>query len=355
MGRLKLLGYKKKLQETNVVSNIDILESIQNITKVMQQQVMFNSKIAEQRIIQTASLFQEMIKSQEKRDLDPALLAIPMFLGEPADSSKCLDWVLRVMNVSDQSGHSLRQELINKSGILVQNLIRSLGTQITNKELTEKVLQFFSDVPMISHALNELRLIQQGSDEPIMNYNQRYQSLVERVEGCQLNDIKSMVAMELYLSQFENPFIIHSTLTASMHQKTLGEAMQKAQDLHIKHLYAIGEEQQDPSIASSDGLPEITVNKMNTHENRGWYRNRCKTTEHSQNLHEMPQPTNNYNKKVMFDQGYGARTVSNNKPSNFSYDSRILNQVSSEPDKDKSSKQPSVICGSFTQIMVKLM
>ena len=108
---------------TNVVSNTDILESIQNITKVMQQQLMFNSKTAEQGIIQTASLFQEMIKSQEKRDLDPALLAIPTFLGEPADRSKCLDWVSRVMNVCDQSGCSFRQELINKSGILVQNFI----------------------------------------------------------------------------------------------------------------------------------------------------------------------------------------------------------------------------------------
>ena len=144
---------------TNVVSNTDILESIQNITKVMQQQLMFNSKTVEQGIIQTASLFQEMIKSQEKRDLDPALLTIPTFLGEPADRPKCLDWVSRVMNMCDQSGCSFRQELINKSGILVQNFIQSLGMQITNKDLTEKVLQFFSDVPMISHALNKLRFI----------------------------------------------------------------------------------------------------------------------------------------------------------------------------------------------------
>ena len=73
--------------------------------------------------------------------------------------------------------------------------------------------------------------------------------------------------------------------------------MQKAQDLHIKHLYAIVEEQQDPSIASSDGLPEITVNEMNTRENRGCYRNQCETSKHSQNSHEMPQPANNYNKR----------------------------------------------------------
>ena len=44
-------------REANVVSNTDILECIQNITKVMQQQLIFNSKTAEKGIIQTASLF----------------------------------------------------------------------------------------------------------------------------------------------------------------------------------------------------------------------------------------------------------------------------------------------------------
>ena len=141
------------------VTNSEILKSIQSITEVMQQQLLLKSKTTKQGIVQMASLFQEMIKAQEKRDLDPALLAIPRFSGESADRPQCLDWVSRVKNVCDQSGCSFHQELINKSGILVQNFIRSLNEQITNKELTEKILQFFSDVPMTLHALNKLRLI----------------------------------------------------------------------------------------------------------------------------------------------------------------------------------------------------
>ena len=253
----------------------------------MQQQLMFSSKVAEQGIIQTASLFQEMIKSQEKRDLDPALLAIPTFSGEAVDRPQCLDWISRVKNVCDPSGCSFRQELINKSGILVQNFIRSLNAQIMNKDLTEKVLQFFSDVPTISHALNKLQLIQQGSDEPIINYNQCYQNLVERVEGCQVDSITSTVAMELNLGSVIEPIrkSVRNTLyfNSKHAPKTLGEAMQKAQDLHIKHPYALGEDQQDSSMASSDGLPEITVNEMNTRDNKGWYRNRCKDSKYLQN------------------------------------------------------------------------
>ena len=340
------------------VTKSEILKSIQSITEVMQQQLLLNSKTTEHGIVQTASLFQEMIKAQEKRDLDPALLAIPTFSGEAKDRPQCLDWVSRVKNVCDQSGHSFRQELINKAGILVQNFIRSLSENITNKELTEKILQFFSDVPTTTHALNKLRLIQQGAEEPIVNYNQRYQNLVERVEGCQLGNIRSTVAMELYLGSIIEPIrkSIRNTLyfNSKHAPKTLGEAMQKAQDLHIKHLYVIGEDQ-DSVTNSSDVLPEITVNEVTSREDRGWYRNKRDFREHSQNSREISPQRREYSKKVTFNQPSGMRTANNSEYSDSSRNSRVSNNYSKEHENDKSNQQPSVIRGSFTQIMVNPM
>ena len=340
------------------VTNSEILKSIQSITEVMQQQFLLNSKTTEHGIVQTASLFQEMIKAQEKRDLDPALLAIPTFLGEAKDRPQCLDWVSRVKNVCDQSGRSFRQELINKSGILVQNFIRSLSENITNKELTEKILQFFSDVPTTSHALNKLRLIRQGAEEPIVNYNQRYQNLVERVEGCQLDSIRSTVAMELYLGSIIEPIrkSIRNTLyfNSKHAPKTLGEAMQKAQDLHIKHLYAIGEDQ-DSVTNSSDVLPEITVNEVTSREDRGWYRNKRDFREHSQNSREKSPQRREYSKQVTFNQPSQMRTTNSSEYSDSSRNSRVPNNYSREQESNKASQQPSVIRGSFTQIMVNPM
>ena len=90
--------------------------------------------------------------------------------------------------------------------------------------------------------------------------------------------------MELYLGSVIEPIrkSIRNTLYVnSKHApKTLGEAMQKAQDLHIKHLYALGKDHQDPSLISSDGLPKIAVNEMNICENKGWYKNRCENSEY---------------------------------------------------------------------------
>ena len=264
----------------------------------------------------------------------------------------------RVKNVCDQSGRSFRQELINKSGILVQNFIRSLSENITNKELTEKILQFFSDVPTTSHTLNKLRLIRQGAEEPIVNYNQCYQNLVERVEGCQLDSIRSTVAMELYLGSIIEPIrkSIRNTLyfNSKHAPKTLGEAMQKAQDLHIKHLYVIGEDQ-DSMTSSNDVLPEITVNEVTSREGRGWYRNKRDFREHSQNSQEISPQRREYSKKVTFNQPSEMRTANSSEYSDSSRNSRVPNNYSKEQESDKSSQQPSVIRGSFMQIMVNPM
>ena len=156
---------------------------------------------------------------------------------------------------------------------------------------------FACEQTLQSHALNKLRLIRQGVEEPIVNYNQRYQNLVERVEGCQLDSIRSTVAMELYLGSIIEPIrkSIRNTLyfNSKHASKTLGEAMQKAQDLHIKHLYVIGEDQ-DSVANGSDVLPEITVNEVTSREDRGWYRNKRDFREHSQTSREMSPQRREY-------------------------------------------------------------
>ena len=130
--------------------------------------------------------------------------------------------------------------------------------------------------------------------------------------------------------------------------------MQKAQDLHIKHLYAIGEDQ-DSVTSSSDVLLEMTVNEVTSREDRGWYKNKRDFREHSQNSWEISLQRREYSKRVTFNQLSGTRTPNNSEYSDSSRNSRVTNNQPSEPEKDKSHLQPSVIRGSFTQIMVNPM
>ena len=106
----------------------------------------------------------------------------------------------------------------------------------------------------------------------------------------------------------------------------LGEAMQKAQDLHIKHLYAIGEIQ-DLVISSSDVLPEITLNEVTSREDRGWYKNKRDFREHSQNSREISLQRREYSKRVTFNQPSEMRTASNSEYSNSSRNLRVSEQL----------------------------
>ena len=130
--------------------------------------------------------------------------------------------------------------------------------------------------------------------------------------------------------------------------------MQKAQDLHIKHLYAIGEDQ-DSVTSSNDVLPEITVNEVTSREDRGWYRNKRNFREHSQNSREISPQRREYSQKGTFNQPSGTRTTNNSEYSDSSRNSRVSINYSKEHENDKSNQQPSVIRGSFMQIMVNPM
>ena len=164
--------------------------------------------------------------------------------------------------------------------------------------------------------------------------------------------------MELYLGSIIEPIrksIRNTLFFNSKHApKMFGEAMQKSQDLHIKHSYAIGKDQESVT-SSSDVLPENTINEVTSREDRGWYKNKCNFREHLQNSWQISPQRREYTKRVTFNQPSGTKTANNSKYSDSSQNSQGPNHHMKELENDKSTQQPSVIHGSFTQIMVNPM
>ena len=192
---------------------------------------------------QNADLFLEMIKGQNRRDLDPAVMAIPTFTGE--EPEKCLDWINRIKNVCSQAGCSLRQELMNQTEPVVQNFIKMMGDTWTDEDVVDKILKYFSDITTPAHAITKLRTLIQGEEEAIVTYNQKYRTLVERVEGKPVEKIDSYVKLEQYLGSVILPIkksIWNNIYWKSKHApRTLGEAMKKTEELYMKHIYTTGE------------------------------------------------------------------------------------------------------------------
>ena len=206
-----------------------MLDCIHQLQLTLKEHVLLNSKQAEYQMSQNADLFSEMIKGQTRRDLDPAMMAIPAFTGE--EPKKCLDWINRIKNICSQAGHLLRQELMNKSEPVVQNFIKMMGDTWTDKDIIDEILKYFSDIPTPAHAITKLRTLIQGEEEAIVMYNQKYRMLVERVEGKPVEKIDSYVELEQYLGSVILPIrksIQNNIYWKSKHApRTLGEAMIK--------------------------------------------------------------------------------------------------------------------------------
>ena len=98
-----------------------------------------------------------------------------------------------------------------------------------------------------------------------MTYNQKYRTLVERVEGKPVEIIDSYVKLEQYLGSVILPIrksIQNNIYWKSKHTPSmLGEAMKKAEELYMKHIYATGE---IPNRKENLTPAEITINEIDT-------------------------------------------------------------------------------------------
>ena len=241
-----------------------MLECMRQLQLTLQQHVTRNSRQADYHMSQNADLFTKMINVQKRRELDPALMVIPTFSG--TEPEKCMDWINRIKNVCDQSERPLRQELINKSEPVVQNFIRTLDPSWKEEEVIDEILKYFSDVPTPAHAITKLRTLVQGENEPIITFNQKYRVLLECVERRPVEKIDSYVEMEQYLGSIVFP--IRKAIRGNIYWKSkhapnnVGEAMKKAEDLYMKHVYTTGgsEDQTDTQTTK-----EVTINEVSRH------------------------------------------------------------------------------------------
>ena len=251
-----------------------MLDCICQLQLTVKQHVLTNSKQAEYHMSQNVDLFMEMAKGQKRRDLDPTVMAIPMFTGQ--EPEKCLDWINRIRNICNQAGCSLCQELMNKSELMVQNFIGTMGDTWTDEEVIEEILKYFSDIPTWAHVIIKLRALIQGEEEVIVTYNQKYRTLVERVERKPVEKIDSYIELEQFLGSIILPIrksIRSNIYWKSKHApKTLGEAMKKAEELYMKHIYAT--EEQVENSQNSPVTPDVTISEVNATQKSGQYSQR---------------------------------------------------------------------------------
>ena len=228
---------EKEETKTHIVDNTktpqkddELLKVVQMVAQSLQQQKVLGMCTADMSQQCTDALIGELIKSHNRRDIDNVLNSIPTFNG--LEPEKCVDWATRVRNACEQSSRNFRQELMNKSELMVQNFIKGLGTDISDDEIMNRILGFFSDTPTPYHAMDKIKSIKQN-DGPMPQFNQKYRTYIECLERKAVNDMTSHTQMELYMSTI-NPHIA-KVLRTNIHYGSwyatnlVGDMMKKAE------------------------------------------------------------------------------------------------------------------------------
>ena len=117
---------------------------VQTVTQSLQQQIVLGMHTANMSEQCTDALIGELIKSHNRRDMDHVLNKIPTFNG--LELEKFVDWATRIKHACEQSNRNFRQELMNKSELMVQNIIKGLGTDTSDDKVMNRILEFFSDI-----------------------------------------------------------------------------------------------------------------------------------------------------------------------------------------------------------------
>ena len=163
---------------------------------------------------------------------------------------------------------------MNKSELMVQNFIKGLGADISDDEVMNRILGFFSNIPTPYHAMDKIKSIKQNN-EPMPQFNQKYRTYIEHLERKAVNDMTSHTQMELYMSTI-NPHIAKALRTnihyGSRYATTsVGDAMKKAEQCHLKDLYAQAGLEKHREQGNADR--EVTCAEVNTRGRNQWQSN----------------------------------------------------------------------------------
>ena len=187
---------------------------------------------------------------------------------------QCVSWLIQVKSAAKDLSLSLREALMDTADGTVYEVISAAGSDMSDKALTEHILENFSDIQTPEDAMRKLRLVRRGL-EPIVIYNNRYTlihlvaygintdlQIIEQVWRTYANTLDKDLARSL------NKFITYQ-LEKDEHKRdihNLFDVMEKVKKLEKqerKHRQYSDEKDRDDATQIKDEVNEVEFDDVN--------------------------------------------------------------------------------------------
>ena len=260
----------------------------------------------------------------------------------------------------EHSNRDFRQELMNKLELMAQNFIKGLGADISDDEVMNRILGFFSDIPTPYHAMDKIKSIKQN-DQLMSQFNQKYRTYIEHLERKTVNEMTSHMQIELYMGAI-NPYIAKALRTnihyGSRYAATsVGDAMKKAEECYLKDLYTQAGLEKDREQGNADR--EVKCAEVNTRGRSQWQsggdRQRTWTPQENQENRNKSGYSRSYDKWNRADNIENRMYRDNSRNNRGTEMSRIENKQSEFSENSQHSRTAAVAKGGYTQIVVNPM
>ena len=106
-----------------------------------------------------ADTFEALAAATQQQKYDTMFAAVPRY--DDTNKEECAVWLNQISSLAASTGCSLRLELLNRLEGDVTTAIAGMDDNVSNDDLKEEIMRYFSNTPTMIHAIGVLRGIRQ--------------------------------------------------------------------------------------------------------------------------------------------------------------------------------------------------
>ena len=142
--------------------------------------------------------------SRRKERIWPRLFSIPVIDGK--DKTNFQEWFRHILHTCVYSNRSLHKELPQRSAGAVTNVLLKMEPTTKTEKIKKALQEYFSERPTQLHTSRELTETQMWSDEYIIEFNDRYTTLLEESTDEIPKTCKSKIVIVAYIDALYDSF-----------------------------------------------------------------------------------------------------------------------------------------------------
>ena len=190
------------------------------------------------------------------------------------NKDRCLTWLEHNRIAAKDVAITLKEALLDTSTGTVYEVISASDSNMSDRELTQYVLETFSDIQTPEDAMRKLKLVRRGS-EPLVTYNNKYTTI--HLMANSLNPVDQMIeqtwrtyanTLNKDLARRFNKYITYQMEKDSNHRDihSLADVMERVKKLETqerKHKQYSDEKERDNATQIKEEVNEVEFEDVN--------------------------------------------------------------------------------------------